>query len=690
MRSRTIAGLYVCVTFGLSDAAYLRAQTKPTVRTETTCRQSPLGTSVRCTSTESEVRPYYGRGVGGALLAGFAGALEGWEKAGQEAEQKRRDAAMAQAQEEIAAASIAAATREAERSRMLEAAERERIAAASRLFSRRANEVRRAFADSLVLSERRYKAFSDSSSVILSDLFVADPSASSSRIADELRPILQLFQRQSRAFEKTAADVIGRVMRDKEPFRSEAEVTEILREIGTLEDRPVWGIGSGSLDYAVEAVLSRHLAARSENEILCRAGADFCNQAMLSPRERVLFLATLKKRQSVDRARDAEEKNRQSVDRARDAEESARLAARERSRTARVQVLRSSLFAAIDSQVPLELKGKPDWGPHQNALVMAQVRSRAESVSVDSLEKVNAKQIISQVLNAVASAREACVSGQMCDRAVVSQPIRLIADSIATRIRFVRDSTRLAIEAAEAPKRRHPEAVRLPQVLSGVLAVADTQLTFRTGISAGKLTSGVHSKLAKSRVSGTGVNQVMLDWRFYNGGGGDNENIEHVIVLLDATSGAWESVRIGTASVVKFAGLRKTSLECVSAERIGSMVTRSEGNGQGRWTNTEYRISEPDVPWPVIALAAMLLPPAVGSYAMNSGGVVLQASANNVKLVGKGQELFNFDTENGQIKAHKRGLFSTSSRLFGSLQKRDDDRFDGTWDDDPLRSCIKP
>jgi hypothetical protein len=590
------------------------------------------------------------------------------EKAGQEAEQNRRNAAMAQAQEEIAAASIAAATREAERSRMLEAAERERIAAASRLFARRANEVRRAFADSLVLSERRYKAFSDSSSVILSDLFVADPSASSSRIADELRPTLQLFQRQSRAFEKTAADVIGRVMRDKEPFRNEAEVTKILKEIGALEDRPVWGIGTGSLEYAVEAVLLWHLKVRSNNKIFCDAGADFCDQAMLSPRERVLFLATLKKRQSIDRARE---------------EESARLASR-------VQVRRSVLWAAIDSQAQRELRGKPDWDAQQKALVMVKLRSRAESVPADSFEKVNAKQMISEVLKAVASAREACVSGQMCDRAVVSQPIPLIADSIATRIRFVRDSTRLAIEATEAPKRRHPEAVRLPQVLSGVLAVADTQLTFRTGIPAGKLTSGVHSKLAKSRVSSTGTNQVMLDWRFYNGGGGDNESIEHVVVLLDATSGAWESVRIGTASVIKFAGLRKTSLQCVSDERIGSMVTHSEGNGQGRWTNNEYRISEPNVPWPVIALAAMILPPAVGSYAMNSGGVVLQASTDNVKLVGKGQELFNFDTENGQIKAHKRGLFSTSSRLFGSLQKRGDDRFDGTWDDDPLRSCIKP
>ena len=145
------------------------------------------------------------------------------------AEAVRRDAAMVQAQQEIAAAATAAATREAERAQMLEASDRQRIAAASRLFARRANGVRRTLADSLALSATRYAAFSDSTSVILSDLFVADPSASSARIADELRVTFDLFQRQRKEFEKQVSDVVAKAMRGKKPFATALDVEEIGR-----------------------------------------------------------------------------------------------------------------------------------------------------------------------------------------------------------------------------------------------------------------------------------------------------------------------------------------------------------------------------------------------------------------------------------------------------------------------------
>jgi hypothetical protein len=198
MRSRTIAGLYVCVTLGLSDAAYLRAQTKPKVKTETTCSQSPLGGDFSCTSIEREVRPYYGRGVGGALLAGFVGALEGWEKDGRE-----REAAAAKARENaLASANMLyleklLASRKAED----ELAQQKREAAL-RIFQPKVNEVIWAYADSMGLRQEALRQASQEALDRARDIFLAMPDATASRIREDLSPIFAKYGRRKNDFQR--------------------------------------------------------------------------------------------------------------------------------------------------------------------------------------------------------------------------------------------------------------------------------------------------------------------------------------------------------------------------------------------------------------------------------------------------------------------------------------------------------
>lgn len=275
----------------------LGAYVRPLLAQDSRTNCTKIGTSVSCT-TRTEPRSTGWLGVLGATMDGYAKDVEAARVRDAAAERDRRDAAMVAAQQRIAAAANAAAIREAERARMLEAADRERIAAASRLFARRANEVRRTFADSLVLSERRYKAFSDSTSVILSDLFVADPSASSARIADELRPIYQLFRRQRQEFEKTVSDAIGKAMRDQRPFASAAEVEEVLQDISALEDRPSWEWSS-----LIESAVERRLKARSANEALCRTVSDICDPSRLGPTARQQYNAAVKSRDAANAVR---------------------------------------------------------------------------------------------------------------------------------------------------------------------------------------------------------------------------------------------------------------------------------------------------------------------------------------------------------------------------------------------------
>jgi hypothetical protein len=198
MRSRIIAGLSVCVTFGLSEAAYLGAQTKPTVKTETTCRQSPLGTSVSCTSTEREVGPYYGGGVGGALLAGFAGALDGWAKAGQErevAEAKARETALASAN--LLYLEKLMASRQAED----ELAQQKREAAL-RIFQPKVNEVIWAYVDSIGLRQEALTQASQEALDRARDIFLAMPDATASRIREDLSPIFAKYVRRKNDFQR--------------------------------------------------------------------------------------------------------------------------------------------------------------------------------------------------------------------------------------------------------------------------------------------------------------------------------------------------------------------------------------------------------------------------------------------------------------------------------------------------------
>ncbi len=261
------------------------------------------------------------------------------------AESVRRDAAMVQAQQEIAAAANAAATREAERVRMLETSDRERIAAASRLFARRANEVRRTLADSLTLSATRYTAFSDSTSVILSDLFVADPSASSARIADELRPVYRQFQRQRQEFEKTVGAAVSRVMQGKRPFSNAVDLEELVREINELRDDPLLGMPESQLAISVEARIGQSLRARFRNDSVCAAGDGQCDTARLDPAAQQAHAAAFKKREVADASRIAAAERIAAADAANEAR---RVAAETKQREADAAVRLSQQLASLD------------------------------------------------------------------------------------------------------------------------------------------------------------------------------------------------------------------------------------------------------------------------------------------------------------------------------------------------------
>lgn len=205
MRSRTIAGLYVCVTFGLSDAAYLRAQTKPTVRTQTTC--SPVAGDIICTSIEREVRPYYGErevrpyyggGVGGYLLGGLGGLLEGWEE-----DRQRKEVAEAKARETaLASANLLYLEKLLASQKADDELAQQKREAALRIFQPKVNEVIWALADSIGLRQEALTQASQEALDRARDIFLAMPDATASRIREDLSPIFAKYVRRKNDFQR--------------------------------------------------------------------------------------------------------------------------------------------------------------------------------------------------------------------------------------------------------------------------------------------------------------------------------------------------------------------------------------------------------------------------------------------------------------------------------------------------------
>jgi hypothetical protein len=193
---------------------------------------------------------------------------------------------------------------------------------------------------------------------------------------------------------------------------------------------------------------------------------------------------------------------------------------------------------------------------------------------------------------------------------------------------------------------------------------------------------------AHSSVAGS-ASEVTLEWRYYSGGGGDNESLEHILAVLDGTTGAWRSMSMGAASVFKFAGLKKTKTSCIVMKRTNSSVTNSSREGSGPWKDDEVTLQSDFVPWPIYVLASMVVLPPTGNYLLNSSTLQLSVQSDRVRIFDGGSEIFSFEVQYNKTKAMKRGLVSSTVRLWGSLQSQSDNRFEGDWKDDPLKSCAR-
>lgn len=403
-------------------------------------------------------------------------------------------------------------------------AERERAEAQARLFWRRAETVLIQLADSLALDSRATAALNEDAIPLLKDILIANPTASTAEISDNLAPAFTPLARRSALL---VAEAQRWIQRNRSTIESLTPTERDRLLIGIVRGRDQSMRERDNSASALVRNADEALAAVSNNRRKCASGDTDCERAVLP--------SALQRTHDIALARRARE---------------ARPLANRRAR-------------ALDSALAILAPVAALSGETDSAGALRALRSHAQAIanSTPLVLDLRPQAIATDAESRARLANSRCIELAICDSALVyPSALDEYGRRIAARARadtanamqecrtnpgtcrdnLLPETARSALESTRREAIAYPFRLRMPEDLATAVAGPDTVISFRTEpYRTGWFQTGGRSQLTRrTSVGAEGRSVVTLSLReelLVDYGG--KRIRRHVVAKVDSSTG---------------------------------------------------------------------------------------------------------------------------------------------------------